>query len=470
VLKGPKKRRRPKRSAVVKTHAGYVWRASLVIATLLSAFTAHACDIPVYDYTLQNWQRDQYQVWYFYSDTEDPNDLPVNQYLGRAAQGPDADVNLAFGKVNASDLGLTADGSLAHRIWARHRSDDLPFHLVLTPRGAELLVGRMDLATAKAMVQSPKRKQLAKQLCQGKQGLLLLLLGPDKAENATAQSIVRQVVTEAKQRDYDVGLLELDRKDDKEQMFVEQLLHIEDDLKHLDHTMVFAVFGRGHVLAPYLARGITTENIAGLVEFMNGPCSCTIKTTSTGMDLLTDWSWQTHLPDRPELDERPIRLALFGVEETASSETGSRVSTPGANTPRRHREKAQTGKRSSREGTPLILPPVNKAEPAPAATAGTTPAQDTKPQKDEANLNGLACLSSRATAQSTQTPARGEPFAAVGTDAGLPSAGLPEESLQAEAGHSLAQLLSARLGVMLGAVTLAVLAGGFAIIWRRRER
>lgn len=278
--------------------------AALVAALALPAL---ACDTPVWEYTLHNWRRDPYRVYYLHSGAEAAADAQVNRYLGDAAESPN--VNLLFARMDPSKV--DAGASREERfVAARYKTKPLPLHVVLNPRGGELFAGRLDLKTARALVDSPQRKRLAELLCEGKQGVLLVLLAGDETQDAKARGVVHEVVSEALKEECDVGVIEVARGDPKERWLVAQLLLLEDDLKGLDTAMVFGVFGRAHALEPFLGKGITWANIADLVMFMNGPCTCQIKATAWGMDLLTNWDWDKHAGELPELG-RPAELGGF---------------------------------------------------------------------------------------------------------------------------------------------------------------
>lgn len=263
--------------------------AGAIALLLVVAGELRACDMPVWQYSLENWQRAPYHAYYLYAGAEDPADGEVNQYLSGLADG--GEVNLAYRSMDTADPTADANRHEA-RLLARHKAGALPTHVVLTPRGGELLAARLDLRTAKAVVDSPRRRWLAEQLSEGKEGLLLLLLSGDQAENSAARDVVAQVVSEAAEEGRRLGSCELVRDDPKEVWVIRQLLALEEDLDDLDNAMVFGVFGRGHAMEPYLGGGIAAENIAGLVAFMHGPCTCDILTSGMGMDLLTQWNWE----------------------------------------------------------------------------------------------------------------------------------------------------------------------------------
>lgn len=422
---------------------------ALVGTALALGLSAQACDIPVCEYTLHNWPRDPYRVWYFYRDTEDPGDAAVNSHLQQAAESLESHANIAFAKVNVSELDGAEHDGLAGQVWARWKTDELPLHLALTPRGAELFAGRLDRPAAQAMLQSPKRQRLSRELSEGKQGLLLLLLGPDQAANAAAQKIVREVAEEAKEHEVDVGVLEVKRDDPQERWLVKQALSIEEDLKDLEHTMLFGVFGRGHLMEPFVGRGITKDNLIDLIAFLNGPCACTIKTADFGMDLLTNWDWEGSVAAALGYEE-VLAEPLPPVAESAPSAASAAEPLPPAEEP----------------SSPPA--PRDEAEAAPAAVGLPEPRRERQPREHGPEPVVPETAPSEA-APPAREASRAELSPAAQRAIVLPPSVLPEGSLAAEPRESLAQLLLKRVGVIAGLVVLVVAAGSFVLIRRRRQ-
>ena len=444
-------RNMPKRGrrARVRVPAGRAWLLCFWAATLLLAGAAQACDTPVYQYTIQMWQRDPYYAYYFYSAAEQTDDGPVNRYLERVARGTEGHVNLAFTRVDVKNLDSSEYTDEHRRVWARHQSSPLPLYVILTARGTELFVGQLDSVAAKALIDSPKRREIADQLCQGKQGLLLLLLGSNQPENAAAKMIVREVVAEAADQHQEVGLVELARGDPEEEWLVRQLLQLEDDLPKLDNTMLFPVFGRGHALEPYLGKGISRENLRQLVAFMNGPCSCEVKASSAGMDLLTDWNWDAHLADWSQPQEKPLKSALFDVQEPASGEPVDDMP-PLAS--------AIAPQSEGAAGAAVRARPA-PAAPAPAPVDGQRPTASA-PARSESGLRGEISNTNE------------QPAAAVSGARSDGEERSPEVADQPriDEAPSFASVVSVRLAVALGAATLLLVGGSLVFVWKRRER
>lgn len=289
----------------------------LLSIVLLLPATAGACAVPVHRYLLVRWERELYQAYYFYRGEQGMADRQVNEFLENVASSFESHVNLSFRSVDVDGL---ADNPLLGReleIWNEHKLDKLPFHLVLSPIGNSLFRGRLDLATASAMIESPARTQLARQLCTGKGGVLLLLTGDDKKENETAEKDVRWVLGRAKkEHGLDVGFLRVSRKNPREKWLIRSLLDSggipPDDMQ----CVVFGICGRGRVLAGCIGEGINRRNIIECVYLMNGDCSCDLRFAGPGMDLLTDWDWEGAIADLPLMTEEPLRSVLLGFDDS----------------------------------------------------------------------------------------------------------------------------------------------------------
>jgi len=454
-----------RRLAAQTVQSAAKWCACLIMGVLLSAPVIQACDTPVYEYTFQMWGRDPYQVWYYYRDSEDPADAPVNRYLEQASEGADAHINIEFERVNTTDL-QSAEGDTPEKTaWTRHLKRPLPFYLILTPRGTELFVGRLSVTDAKHMAQSPKVEELIRQLCEGKQGVLLFLLGSSTQENAAARKVLQAVITKARARGINVGLVEVPRDDSRERWLVRQLLQIEDDLRGIHSPMVFGVFGRAHATAPYIGKGISAENMAELLEFMNGPCACEIKTSSLGMDLLTDFNWQAHVAGRPSVEQRPENSLLFDVAEFADSQQAPAEDTAPQTTGGQGEKTADRSPESTPKEEPGHPKPARREAPATANIKSPPP----KEQEDsEADSRTIA--SSKPAASPVPKPTTPNQPAASCPSTSQPVPTPADSGPQQLDTPPLRSLLALRLGVIVGAVALFVVIGSIALTWRRRER
>ena len=288
-----------------------IWKALLVAVAvaLVVATRVVACDAPVYLFALENWERDPYQIYYFFRDAEDSADQEANRLLDQMASGEVGHANVEFARVRVS-----ASDDLRVDIWKRHGEGELPVHVVLNPAGSRLFVGRLNVKEVRAMASSPKREEIADKLCRGAQGVVLLLTS-GTADDSRAREICQQVVAEAREEGTAVEYLELSRADRAERWFVRQLLAVEDDLAGTNAPIAYGVFGRGHVLEPFVGAGITRDSVRQLIAYMNGPCTCELKAANPGMDLLTSVNWSKRIAGLPAARERPAESFLMGAAD-----------------------------------------------------------------------------------------------------------------------------------------------------------
>ncbi|MHC4179109.1 MAG: hypothetical protein ACYSWU_16470 [Planctomycetota bacterium] len=229
----------------------------------------------------------------------------------------------------------------------------------------ELFAGRLDKKTVEAMVDSPVRQQIGKLLEEGNASVLLILTGPDKDANVQAEKAVAEVVTMATKGEFGVpggddypldqlpseapddapaedtqgdprqedssdvlklALLKLSRTDPAEKWLVDTLLSIEPDLREEQFAkspMVFAVYGRGRALPPFVGKGITAENLAECVMFLSGPCSCTVRDQNPGCDLLVRRDWdaaaEALAANDPEFNAGPWGYQEFEPDDSGES-------------------------------------------------------------------------------------------------------------------------------------------------------
>ena len=106
-----------------------------------------------------------------------------------------------------------------------------------------------------------------------------------------------------KRCNHQISSLKVSRADARERWLVRMLLAVEPDLKDKefeDKAMVFAVYGRGRVLPPFIGKGINRDNLIECVKFVTGPCACAVKAKNPGVDLLIRCDWTRAAADKNE--------------------------------------------------------------------------------------------------------------------------------------------------------------------------
>lgn len=340
-------------------------RYGLVVAVVWAVGTSVAwtCSTPVYRYAMYNWGSAPYRVFYFYEGEPPAKDQAVNERLDRLYHDDPA-ANVVFEAINVSQEGerqRLPDGvaqALAEAQEANAESME-PLHVVFSPLGVELAAQRLDVATVGAMVDSPMRRRLGQLLEQGNAAVLLILAGPDDARNRQVEKTVAEVIAKAAAGEIEVSLevgasgtsvnflsnaddasniqsatamstlqiatVTLARDTPNEQWLVAALLAIEPDLIEFPNDpMVFTIYGRGRAMPPYLAKGITTDNLTECVAFIGGACSCMVKEENPGVDLPMQWDWEA-TADALAAEEEGDGGGPFGYQEFSPDDTGNWV-------------------------------------------------------------------------------------------------------------------------------------------------
>ena len=283
----------------------------------LAAPPASACDIPVYRWALENWDTDPYGLLVFQRGPLSSDDQTL-----LAQRGEPARANLT---VQAVDVDAPMDAQTA-AVWEAQVSPKLPWIVLrypyAPPQWPDAWTGPLSEANVKALVDSPKRREIARLIAENSTAVWVFLGIGDPKKDAPALELIRRELTQmpaALQRmpliamedrsavpDASKGvsftLVDVDRKDPAEEVLVAMLLGTESDLRSYDEPMVFPVFGRGRVLYAILGAGITHANILEACAFMFGACTCIVKEQNPGMDLLMTADWRAVLKGLPDLD------------------------------------------------------------------------------------------------------------------------------------------------------------------------
>ncbi len=292
----------------------------VMLALVGIAGSARACSTPVNRYALYRWQRYPYRVYYAYRGTPDAADRAFNEKAISLTEDPKATSNFEYIAVNLDDSQQTDELPPMVSAALEAAQSELPRHFVVSPTGALVASGRLAADELAALVDSPARGRLASLIESGKDGVLILLEGKDAKENRRAlkevEEAIRRVGQEESAEDsvgsiqveqidlgnpagdapgsdtLGVGKLVVSASDPKEKWLVQFLRSVEElEPEDEGRPMVYAAYGRGRVMPPYIGAGIVADNLLDVVSFINGPCSCQVKDQNPGVDLLTSFDW-----------------------------------------------------------------------------------------------------------------------------------------------------------------------------------
>ena len=328
------------------------------MAAALACVPLWACSVPVFRYALERWQADPYELTLFHRGELLAEQKALLERLQSA--GPGLVANVRWQLV---DLDGNPDGRMLE-LWKSQRSPELPWLVVQSPATQmEVWAGKLNRTTARGLLDSPARQEIARRLLAGQTAVWVLLDGTgsvaeggkrggegDQSRHEADLALLKERLAEEQAKlklpeieavDIQNGLVEIDpaelkiafsvlslsRQDAREKALVAMLLATEDDLSDFQQPMVFPIFGRGRALYALVGDGINAENIHQACAELTGPCTCQVKAQNLGADLLMSVDW-AGLVRPTAVAEKPLPplagLAALGEPlEMVASEDGS---------------------------------------------------------------------------------------------------------------------------------------------------
>ena len=281
----------------------------------LWADLAAACQIPVFRYALERWRPEAIQAAVFHSG-------PLSKDQQRAVDAltgdPRSPVNIEVRKIDLSTKLSPAE----EKLWAAQgpgAKAALPWLAIQPSTGAgdglpaPVQIGSFDMAAARKLIDSPARQQITRRLMAGQSAVWVLVEGGKPAENEAATKLLTaelgrlQKVLTLPEIDPEApgpGLrsklplrlsfevLRVSRNDPAEAVLVALLTQ---GLKQKDAPVVVPVLGQGRALCQLTGAEIVARQIDEVAEFMIGACSCEVKESNPGFDLLMAADWESIL-------------------------------------------------------------------------------------------------------------------------------------------------------------------------------
>ncbi len=303
----------------------------LIVASLcLSSLAAIACQVPVFRYAFERWENDDYRAIVVSKGPLSEKHQTIYSNLEKMTRADDGVANVY---IDVVDLDAAADDSMWQTLYKKHQKNgDDPLLLLFYPKSTRndtpIWTGPLTRTHAKNMIDSPLRQQLVKNIALGYSATWLIIESGDPVKDAAAKLKVvltsREVEKELPLPDGVITQKDIERAsggldhlgadpnilrsaiplkiaftnisvaidDPTEEIFLSMLLHIEDDLDQFKtEPKLFPIFGRTRTLEPLIGKGIETENIWAMSEYICGACSCEVKRQNPGIDLLSNVEW-----------------------------------------------------------------------------------------------------------------------------------------------------------------------------------
>lgn len=272
-----------------------------LIAIMLLAAAAHACNIPVFRYALERWKPDTCEILVYFPDEMTKGQEEILENLATAS------ANITVRR----DRKTTGRGN---------QVDFVSPQAVVTckvngGKTIEVWKGSPEKLTQLQLAQSPARKQVRDRLLKGDSIVWLVLQSSDAAKNQAIEKRLQdrfKMLADKIELPEGIGLpgselfsevpllLQFSTvtiaEDDPQEVFLRRLLtKIERKAYEDGEPLVVPIFGRGRALEVIPADELSDQLIDDLTVFLSGACSCQVKERNPGFDLLITADWDTEL-------------------------------------------------------------------------------------------------------------------------------------------------------------------------------
>ncbi len=277
------------------------WNATVLIFGY--SLSATACPIPIFQYSLEYFQTDPYEVEVQHDGEFTPEEQAVVDILKKAAASPETNIQLRWRDYSKAAV-PPPDGM------------ELPYVKVGYPtmsgiRGT-FWEGELDKEVAEQLLHSSIRQKIAEKLLDRHSGVWILLKSGNAGKDRKALQILEEELPRLEktlkvpedpggyfgdiQTEIKFSMITLDRDDPKEQIFIDMLLGIERDLRdYEDKPMVFPIYGRGLVMYALIGEGIDEWTLNSAGEFLTGPSTSQVKMGNPGVDILMSTDWESRV-------------------------------------------------------------------------------------------------------------------------------------------------------------------------------
>lgn len=303
--------------------------AFCILIFALSSRIAYACSTPVFRYALERWPADFYEGVLVHRG-EISEDHPAAK-LFEGGQGDEGVRSTPLGagspsnrgqdvrdtaeylnlRLSKLDLGSAAEEDVK-KLLGDEVPEELPALVLWYPwqkgRAAPFWSGEFTPEVVTVLIQSPKRKEIAKRLSEGQAGVWIFVESGDKDKDKAALELLKtelekvskelmEFAPPAEELDgpsvsFDFSTVSISRNDPNERMLLSMIMHSEPDLHdYVKEPMAVPVFGRGRALYTLVGEGINADNIREAAAFLTGPCGCEIKMMNPGVDLMMAVDW-----------------------------------------------------------------------------------------------------------------------------------------------------------------------------------
>jgi hypothetical protein len=325
---------------------GLVLMAALLVSALPVAL---GCKVPVFRYALEHWAPDSYEALIVFRGSLDEDSAALAAHLEQLAANSKLALNLKVTRLDTE--APQVDSPRIAALLAALEQHDQPEIILLYPpfcdAGPIAWRGALTAENIKAIVSSPARDHITRQIIGGESVVWILIPSGDVAKDKTAVDTMRseiarqekslamrdvEVIMEQHEIDLDTkvalrlgfDLTILDRTDPAEAVFLSSLLHSEEGLEELGEPIAIPVFGRGRTYLALAGKGINTDHVEESNRFLIDDCSCEVKRLNPGVDLLIGADWKNLIVGSVDVEEPTPTTVIFGADPSEGGDNSER--------------------------------------------------------------------------------------------------------------------------------------------------
>lgn len=313
--------------------------AAMLAVVLITVRSADACSVPVFRYALERWPADLFEVDVFYRGELTKEQRALVSQLEDQSQ-------INGGAVNWEVIHCHLDEPLDDDLQAVAVTldDVVAPHVVLRRPGGRhgsAVVWSGTLSGVKpSLWTSPARDELIRRLAGGDAVVWLVFRGADEA---ASKQLVKQLEEQLPELAAEIPLpagvglpgselltqlplevrfsvLEVDGASADEAIFRKLVTSGVLDDAAADESIVVPVFGRGRAMTALKVESIDEATTAECSGFLCGACSCQVKQSNPGFDLLLAVNWDERLWGEPYMPEQAAPTQVMTDEGDELSE------------------------------------------------------------------------------------------------------------------------------------------------------
>ena len=328
-----------------------------------------ACDVPVFRYALERWERDLYKVFILHRGELNDNDKALAEQIKKNTIVEGGHTNLVSFSIDLDEAKAAGNFYDAYKGLKSISITNSPKMVLLFPNrtrvNAPIWQGNLNQENVNELLNSKATAELMKGVLQGYSSTFLLLESGDKKKDERAVLEINQAIEKLKKElSIPEGVVQTDGSVTGNKLTAYEAASIDPSnvlrsgipLKIDFHLVrmpqnesnpifrailaktfksdaaekeprLFAFFGRGRLLGPMIGEEIIQEHVMQLSQYICGACSCQVKRGNPGVDFLTNLDWYSYLAGSEVVIDKELPPLIGLIDITTSVQTDTTENT-----------------------------------------------------------------------------------------------------------------------------------------------